>query len=77
MLGSGARLKATHARNLPRPVKVAFRTNDKAANSRDELLKWTEDLNSGLHIENWRMLDRQREPKVRRLILVTDRDSRI
>jgi hypothetical protein len=56
-LGPGARLKATDARNLPKPVKVNLRTKDKSAKSPDEL------LNPGLHIEFWRTLDRRPEPK--------------
>jgi hypothetical protein len=39
-LDSGARLKATDTRNLPKPVKVAVRTKDKAVKGNDELLKW-------------------------------------
>jgi hypothetical protein len=50
-LGSGARLKATDARNLPKPVKMALRTNDKVAKGSDELLKWIKDLKPGLHTE--------------------------
>jgi hypothetical protein len=34
-LGSGARLKATDARNLSKPVKTALRTKDKVATSSD------------------------------------------
>jgi ribosomal protein S7 len=36
--GSGSRLKATDARNLPKTVKVALRTRDKVAQSQVELL---------------------------------------
>jgi hypothetical protein len=53
---SGARLKATDARNLPKPVKVALRTRDKVAQTQEELLKWTKNLNPGLHTEHWRIL---------------------
>jgi hypothetical protein len=74
-LGSGARLKATDARNLPKPVKVALRTRDTAAKSPEELLNGIKNLNPGLHIEHWRVLDRQPEPKGQRLILLIDRDS--
>jgi hypothetical protein len=74
-LGSGARLKATDARNHPMPAKVALRTKDKDAKSPDELLKWIKDLNPGLHTEHWRILDKQPEPKGQRLILLIDRDS--
>jgi hypothetical protein len=38
-LGSGARLKAMDARNLPKPVQVVLRTKDKVATNSDELLK--------------------------------------
>jgi hypothetical protein len=56
MLISGARLKATEARNLPKPVKMAFRVRDKVAHTQDELLKWIKNLNPGLHTEHWRIL---------------------
>jgi hypothetical protein len=58
-LGSGARLKATDARNLSKPVKVALRMKDNFAKCPDELLEWIKDLNPGLHTEHWRRLDRQ------------------
>jgi hypothetical protein len=38
-LGSEARLKATDARNFPKPVKVALRVRDKVVQTQDELLK--------------------------------------
>jgi hypothetical protein len=37
-LESGARLKATDARNLPNPLKVALRIGDKVAQNQEELL---------------------------------------
>ncbi|PNF26441.1 hypothetical protein B7P43_G16453 [Cryptotermes secundus] len=74
-LESGARLKATEARNLPKPVKVALHTRDKVVQNQEELLKWIADLNPGLHTENWRVLNRQSESKGQRLILFIDRDS--
>jgi hypothetical protein len=74
-LGSGARLKATDARNHPKPVKVALRTMDKVAQTQDELLRWIKNLNPGLHTENWRTLDKQSEPKGQRLIPHIDWDS--
>jgi hypothetical protein len=74
-LGSGARLKVTNAKNLPKPVKVALRTRDNIAKSPEELLKWVKDLNPGLHIENWRVLVSQPEFKGHRLILLIDRES--
>jgi hypothetical protein len=70
-LESGTRLKATDARNLPKSVKVAFRTRDKATQDQEELLN----LNPGLHTENWRVLDKQSESKGQRLILFIDRGS--
>jgi hypothetical protein len=74
-LGSGARLKVTDARNLPKPVKVVLRTRDNVAQIQDELLSCIKNLNPGLHTENWRVLGRQSEPKGQRLILHIDRDS--
>jgi hypothetical protein len=51
-LQPGARLKATDARNLPKPVKVALRMREKVAQTQDELLKWIKNLNPGLHTEH-------------------------
>jgi hypothetical protein len=75
MLESGARLKATDAKNLPKPVKVALRIRDRVAQNQEELLKWIKNLNPGLHTEHWKMLNKQPEPKGLRLILFIDRDS--
>jgi hypothetical protein len=73
-LGSGARLKATDARNLPRPVKVALRTREKVVHTQDELQRWIKNLNQRLHTENWRILNKQSGPKGQRIILHIDRD---
>jgi hypothetical protein len=54
-LGSGARLKS---RNLTKPIKVALRVREKVAQIQDELLRWIQNLNPGLHTENWRVLCR-------------------
>jgi hypothetical protein len=75
-LESGASLKATDARNLPKPVKLALRIRDRDAHNQDELLKWIKNLNPGLHTENWRALNKQPEPKGLRLILFIDREDR-
>jgi hypothetical protein len=40
---------------------VVLRTRDKIAQNQEELLKWIADLNPGLHMENWRVLDKQSE----------------
>jgi hypothetical protein len=74
-LGSGARLKATNARYLPKPIKVSLRVRDKVAQTQDELLRWINNLNPGLHMENWRVLGVQPEPKGQRLTLRIDWDS--
>jgi hypothetical protein len=70
-----ARLKATDARNLPKPVKVTLRMKDKVAKSPDELLKWIKDLNPGLHMEHWRVPNRQPMLTGHRLIFLIDWDS--
>jgi hypothetical protein len=75
MLESGARLRAADARNLPRPIKVALRIGERVAQNSDELLKWIQNLNPGLHTEHWRILNRQPEPRGVRLILLIDRNS--
>jgi hypothetical protein len=74
-LGSGARQKATGARNLTKPLKVALRTRDKVAQTQDELLNCIQNLNPGPHTKNWRVLDKQSDPKGQRFILHIDRDS--
>jgi hypothetical protein len=53
---------------------VALRTRDKVVQTSDELLKWMKNLNPELHIEHWRVLDKQSEPKGQRLILLIDQD---
>jgi hypothetical protein len=47
---------------------------DKVAQTQDELLTWINNLNPGLNIENWKVLDRRSEPKGQRLILHIDWD---
>jgi hypothetical protein len=74
-LGSGARLNTTNARNIPKPIKAALRTKDKVAQTQDELLRWIKNLNPWLHMENWRILDKQSEPNGQRLVLHIDWDS--
>jgi hypothetical protein len=74
-LESGVRRKATDARNLPRPVKVALRMMDRVAQIQELFLKWIKNLNPRLHMEHWRVLNKQPEPMVLRLILFIDRDS--
>jgi hypothetical protein len=74
-LESGARLKATDARKLPKPIKVALRIRDKVAQNQEELLNWIKNLNPGLNTEHWRVLDKQSEPIGQRLVLFIDWDS--
>jgi hypothetical protein len=62
-LGSGGRLKATEAKNLPKPVKVALRLRENIATTPEELLAWIKQLNPGLHTEYWRVLDRARDQR--------------
>jgi hypothetical protein len=42
-------MKATYARNLTKPVKVALRTKDKVAKTPDESVKLIKGLKSGFH----------------------------
>jgi hypothetical protein len=56
---------------------VALRTKKKVAKSPHELLKWVKGLNPGLHTENWRIRDKQPEPKGERLIILIDRDYQV
>jgi hypothetical protein len=70
----GARLKATDAKHLCKPVKMAVRTKDKVTTGPEEPLKETKNLNLGLHTEDWRVLDSKDEPTGRRLILLVVQD---
>ena len=54
---------------------MVVRMKDKVARGPEELFKCIKSLNSGLHTENWRVLDSRDEPFGRRLILLVDRDS--
>jgi hypothetical protein len=69
-----ARLKATDARNLPKPVRVTLGMKDKVAKSPDKLLKWIKNLNPGLHTEHWRVLNSKPELTGNGLIFLIDRD---
>ena len=71
----GARRKAIDAMHLSKPVKRALRTKDKAATGPEELPKWIKSLSSGLHTENWRVLNSKNKSTGRRLILSVDRNS--
>jgi hypothetical protein len=71
-LGTGARVKVTVARNLPKPVKIALRTRDNIAQTQDKLLTWIKNLNPRLSTEHWKVLDKQSELKGQRLILHID-----
>jgi hypothetical protein len=50
-LESGGRLKATEAKNIPKPVKVALRVKENMVRNQIELLQWIEQLDPGLHTE--------------------------
>jgi hypothetical protein len=73
-LKTGTRLKVTEARNLPKPVKVALSVRENVARTQDELLKWVKSLNPGLNTEHWKVLGKQFERKIQRLIMHIDRD---
>jgi hypothetical protein len=47
-----ARLKATDAKHLPKPVTMALRRGDKVSKGPEELLKWIKSLNPELHMQN-------------------------
>lgn len=68
-------MKAIDAKHLPKAVKIALRMKDKVATGPEELHKWINSINPGLHMKNWRALDSKDEPIGRRLILLVDQDS--
>jgi hypothetical protein len=68
----GARLEATDAKHLPKPIKMALRTGDEVSTDPEELCKWIKSLNPGPHTDNWRVLNSREEPSSRRHILPVD-----
>jgi hypothetical protein len=48
---------------------------DKVAQTLAELLEWIKNFSPGFHMDNWKILDKQSEPKGQRLILLIDQDS--
>jgi hypothetical protein len=54
------------ARDARKSSKVALRIKDKVSESPGALLKWIKDLNTGLHTEHLRVVDRLYEPKGQR-----------
>jgi hypothetical protein len=51
----------------PQACQGVSQNEGQVAKSPDELLKWIKDLNSGLHTEHWKVLERQPEPKAKYL----------
>jgi hypothetical protein len=47
--------KATEAKHLPKPLKMALRTGHKLSMGHEEFLKWINSLKPQLHTENWRV----------------------
>ena len=68
-------LKVVEAKDLPKPVKVAFRTRDLKTSDPKVLLRRMQLLNKGLQTEHWKVVDRQPDPKGQRLILLMDKKS--
>jgi hypothetical protein len=53
----GVGLKATEAKHLPKPLKMALRTGHKLSVGHEEFLKWINRLKPQLHMENCRVLN--------------------
>lgn len=53
-LGQGIRLRVTPAMNLPKPVKMAYRTADTRTQDVRQLLARLKVFNPGFRVENWR-----------------------
>lgn len=74
-LKEGLTLKVMEARDLPKLVKVAFRTKDNETRDPKVLLKRMKMLNPGMKTEHWKVLDKQVDEVGQRLILLVDQDS--
>jgi hypothetical protein len=68
-------LRAVDDDHLRKPIKMAVRTGNKLSMGPEELLKWIKSLNSGLHMENWRIYNFRNKPSDRRLIPYVDWES--
>jgi hypothetical protein len=54
---------------------MALRTKDKVAKNPEGLVRWMKGLNPGLHMDQWRSLDRWPESKSRWLFSLKDWNS--
>lgn len=68
-------LKVMDAKELPKPVKVAFRTRDLTTSDPKVLLRRVQLLNQGLCTEHWKVVNKQTDPTGQRLILLIDQES--
>jgi hypothetical protein len=68
------KLKATDTKLLHKPVKMTPRIREKVSSGPDELLQWIKNLNPGLHLENWQVLNSKNELTGWRLILLVALD---
>ena len=65
-------IKVMETTNLPKPIKMAFKTEDINTKIPEVLFRRLELLNPGIKMTYWKLIDRQADSKGQRLILLTD-----
>jgi hypothetical protein len=79
--GSGTKLrdkfvlKVMETTDLPKPIKMAFKTMDIITKNSEVLFRRLELLNPGIKTTYWKLIDRQADSKRQRLILLINQES--
>lgn len=68
-------IKVVEAKELRKPVKVAFRTQDNMTEDSQAVLRRLKRFNPGLSTERWKVLNRQADSVGQRLIMLVDQES--
>jgi hypothetical protein len=63
------------ATNLPKPMKIAFKTKDIVTKNPEVLFRSLELLNPEIKTTYWKLIDKQADSKGQRLILLIDQES--
>jgi hypothetical protein len=61
--------------NLPKPIKIALKSKDIITKNSEVLFRHLELMNPGIKTTYWKLIDRQRDSKGQRLILLIDEES--
>jgi hypothetical protein len=68
-------LKVKETSNLPKPIKMAFKTKDIITKNPEVLFRCLELLNPGIKTTYWKLIDKQADSKEQQLILLIDQES--